>query len=567
MFNSKKTSLFNNTVKTTSASNLFVKSGMKKSAETLSGNGALKYETTGNDFVDQFGQLGLFKLPRSYNDIARDMSILYSQNKETSIKFALYIRMITRKVRLFTDDVTETVPRGTGLIHEGIMRFMWLYFKDKNAFYKHLHLLVSVGKWKDVFYMLSYELQYNGWNDRQLDWDFIGKFILAGLENPTTNNLVKKYLPTIKTNSKCKTLESQANNIIGKWIASLLYGNKYENTGYTYKQYRKLKSTGTAHEWQKLISQHKMLDIDFDTIHGRALAQLVSGKFIENQKLVDKYEKWIESKPIAKFTGFVHELFKTIPNKKYQIDTVNKQFDGLVKTAKTDVDTNTSMIVVRDTSGSMNSPATGTKQSCFDIGKALALFFSEMLPDGYFANNWIEFNRGAKMHEWKGSTPLEKWTNDRSSSVSSTNFQAVFDLFVTIKRNGTSENEFPTGIVCISDGEFNPTGKQRSYYGDEPDMHTNYTIGINKLRKAGFSDEYIHNFKVVLWNLQSNHYGDDTGKKFETYGEADNVFYFSGYDGSVISFLTGTKYQESTPKTDAELFNVAMNQEILNKIL
>ena len=40
----------------------------------------------------------------------------------------------------------------------------------------------------------------------------------------------------------------------------------------------------------------------------------------------------------------------------------------------------------------------------------------------------------------------------------------------------------------------------------------------------------------------------------------------SGFDGSGIAFLTGTTKQESTPKNAEELFEAAMDQEILNLI-
>jgi len=556
MFTAKKTSLFEAKPKTTSASstNAFVKAGMKKAAVTKSGNGALKYSTTGNDFVDQFGKLGTMKVPRSYADVSKDMSTLWAQNPETAVKFALYIRTITRTTQMFDGSKTEFPQRGAGLRNEGIMRMLWLAINHKDVFWKNVPLFVSLGSWKDVITMLSVDLQYHGWDDRKLDWDKFGSLILAGLENENTSNLIKKFLPQLKANSQCKTVSAQADNMIAKWICSLLFGTK--ESGSTYKAYRKFKTSGTAHEWQKLISKKLLNDINFDTIHGRALALLVSGKFITKNGLERVYEKWIESKPIAKFTGYPHELFAKLPYKKFQIDTLNAQFKGLVETSKKGAVDGTSLIVVRDTSGSMSSQAPGTKQTCFDIGKALALFFSEMLPTGHFANSWIEFNSDAKMHQWKGSTPWEKWTNDHSNFVGSTNFQSVIKLFATIKKSGIPESEFPTGILCISDSEFNPgqLGK------------TNVETARETLKKAGFSDEYCKNFKIVLWNLQNNYYGKGSGEKFETHGETENVYYFSGYDGSVIAFLTGVNGQKAEPKTDVELFEAAMDQEVLNMV-
>lgn len=554
MFNSKQTTLVEKKVASATTTNAFLNAGLKNSAITRSGNGALKYSTTGNDFVDQFGVMGSYKSPRSYADISSDMSKLWAKNQHDTVAFTLFVRMITRKIKLFNGNSTETVQRGSGLRHEGIMRMMWLHVEHPDAFWENIALFIACGSWKDVITMLSYDLQYNGWKGRSLDWDKFGKLILAGLENPNTSELIKKYLPQIKANSKCATLESQADNIIAKWISSLLFGGK--ESGRTYKQYRKLKTSGTAHEWQQLISQGKHKLVDFDSVHGRALALMVSSKYITNQGLEKRYETWIEAQPVAKYTGFVHELFKSRPSKKFQIDTLNKQFDGLVETAKKNAKADTSLIVVRDTSSSMGSAATGTTQSCFDIAKALALFFSAMLPEGQFANSYIEFNSDAKMHQWKGSTAYEKWNNDESSYFGSTNFQSVIKLLCRIKAQGVAESEFPTGILCISDIEFNP-----SQLGQ-----TNVQTALNTLRSGGFSDEYISKFKIVLWNLQSDAYGDKTGKKFETYGDVENVYYFSGYDGSIVSFLTGVEGQTTEPKTAAELFRAAMSQEIMSMI-
>lgn len=561
MFEAKQKTLLPNTGKKTGAKTVnsttsaFVNAGLKKSAETKSGNGANKYSTTGNPFVDQFGKLGSYKAPRTFDEISRDCETLWAANPLLCVLFMFYIRTITRVVTLFSGVSTKASQKGAELKHEGIFRMIWLHMKAPDTFWKNIGLFVSVGSWKDIITMLSYDLQFNGWAKRQLNWEGFGNLILSGLGNTNTSELVKKYLPTIKSNANCTTLEAQADNLIGKWICSLLFGNKGEESGYTYKQYRKLKSAGTAHEWQQLISTKKFDRIDFAKIHGRALSLLVRGKFLTTSNLRAKYEAWV-AKPETqvKYTGFVHELFSTCSRYRSLVsmpvaerDTINKQFDTLVQ--KAGETKQTSLIVVRDTSGSMSSHATGTNMSCYDIGKALALYFSEFLT-GRFSNAWIEFNSSAKMHQWKGNTPLEKWYNDGTSFVGSTNFESVVKLFVRLLKEGIPESEFPTGILCISDSEFNPSSLAA----------TNVESAKMILRQGGFSEDYINNFVIVLWNLQSSYYGKGTGEKFETYGGTPNVFYFSGYSAATVSFLTG-EIQNAE-----ELFNAAMDQEILQMI-
>lgn len=560
MFTAKKNRLFGTPKKTsgvataTKTTSKFVSAAKQKTAETRSGNNALKYSTTGNAFVDQFGKLGSYKVPRSYAEIAKDCETLWAENQLLTVVFLFYIRLITRIVQLFNGASTTVSQKGAELRHEGIMRMIWLSQKSPNTFIKNIGLFVSAGSWKDIITMLQYDLVYNGWDGRVLNWDMLGKLILSGLENDKTVNLVKKYLPQIKANSACKTVEAQADNMIAKWICSLLYGSKVSSANY--KKYRLMKTSGTAHEWQKLISQKKFDRIDFDSIHGRALKLLVRGKFLKNAGLEASYAKWVgDPKTTVKYTGFVHELFSKLPASltglpKHEQDTINKQFETLVQKAK-DVPTETRLIVVRDTSNSMGSEAPGAGMSCFNVAKALALYFSKFLT-GKFADAWIEFNSDAKMHEWKGNNPLEKWYNDHSKFVGGTDFQSVIKLFVRLKRQGIAEEEFPTGILCVSDSEFNPT-----YSLDV----TNVTAALQTLRVGGFSEEYVKKFVIVLWNLQNSYYGKGSGEKFETYGDVPNVYYLSGYSAATVSFLMTGKVTNA-----GELFREAMDQEVLNMI-
>jgi hypothetical protein len=584
MFKKKKQSLFEvEGSKTTS--NQFLNQGLETSARTKSGNMADKYSTTGNDFVDQFGTSGKYLDPRPFQDISNDMSTLWAKNTTLTLKFLIFLRIITRKVLLPDGSKTSKPQRGAGLKHESIMRMIWLNIHHRDAFWNILPIFIAVGSWKDIITMLRYDLIYNGWDNKVLDWETFRTLIVTHLVT-SDQDLLRKYLPQLKAKSKCKTAWSQANTIIAKYITDGL-SKYYESIGRNlpankYKFYRLIKTIGKAHEWQKLISQKKFQEIDFNTVPGRAMMLLSSGNFIKNQGLEDKYIKWLGEQPVVKFTGYVHELFGKYLNKNggyysstlsfkypFQEVTLNKQFKMLVDTAKQGVNTNTSLIVVRDTSGSMGSTATGSTMSCGNIAKGLALFFSEMLPEGHFANSWIEFANTAKLHQWKGSTPAEKWNNDSSSYIGSTNFQSVIDLFVSIKQSGVAEDQFPSGILCISDGEFNPasTGSRYNYstrrYETVPDFGTNSKVAFAKLLQAGFSPEYVSNFKIVLWNLQSRAYGDTTGSKFESYGNTPNIFYFSGYDGSIVSFLTDGEVKEHSPRNAEELFLEAMNQEVM----
>lgn len=565
-FSKKKTSLFDN--KETSQENAFVREGLKESSKTVSGNGALKYSTSGDAFVDNFALIANFKASRDYAEVSKDMYKLWSINPNKCLQLAVYIRLITRETQIALpgETVTLDVQRGQGLKNEGIMRMLWLAIHHKPTFMANMPYFIAAGSWKDVFEMMSLDLQYHGWKGRKLDWNFMRNTILSGLANPSTSELVKKYLPTIRSVKECKTVESQARTIIGQYLASCIYGKKKSkekesDSRAAQRKYRRIKRSGTAHKWQQLISQKNLLELDFNTIHGRALSLLVGSKFLKNHGLIEKYQKWIASKPVAKYTGYVFELFQPLGNSyrinrlpEYQEMTINKQFDGLVETGKQNLRPDNKLLVVRDISSSMTSCGRGTNMSAYAIAKSMALYFSAMF-DGPFKDAYATFSDTCKLCKWQGKTAIEKWANDTDSNFGSTNFQAVAEMLVKIRKN-VPESEFPTGVLCISDGDFNWCGVNESNF--------------NKFRKTllsgGFSKDFVENFKLILWDIPNSYYGNSTRAKFEDFADAPNNFYISGYDPAAVAFIMGTEQRQVTPKNASELFIAAMDQDLLNRL-
>lgn len=534
--------------------------------ETLSGNGALKYLSSGSVFVDQFANASKYKAPRPFEIIAADMETSWKEDPLTALKFVFYLRIITRVVQFADGMKTTKVQKGQGLKHEAISRMMWIHHKYPETFWKNIQLFIAVGSWKDIIVMLAYDIQASGWEKRRLNWNQFGTLILAGLENQNTTNLLKKYLPQIKTNSRCKTIAAKADNIIAKWICSLIFGEKVD--GSTYKAYRKLKTSGTAHEWQKLISKRLIDLVDFDSIHGRALSLLVSSKFLQNQKLEEKYEKWILSKPVAKFTGYVYELIagKNAHIKNYVKYTIDAQFQTLVNLAKTKVNPlGFRPISVLDCSSSMNSPmyiGSGQigKMSAWEVACASAIYFDSVLDNNPLKNKFLVFSSVCHSYEFTGNTFTEKYFNLSRPGWGGTNFQSVFDFFVNfrIDHPDVSEKLIPNLVVCFSDGEFNRVINNG--------LITNVEAGRQKLIAGGYSKEFADEFGICFVDLPNTFYGRQPATKFETFKDTKNVFYFSGFDLSPLNFLFGdadvSSLEVKVPSSAEELFYAAMDQEI-----
>lgn len=555
MFEEKKNSL-GNIIPSNKDVNLFISDAEEETLRTLSGNGSTKYITSGNVFVDDFAALANYLQPRTYNEVAKTMSLQWSINPTVCVKQALYCRLISRTCVLATGEKISN-QKGQGLKAESIWRFMWILLNHKEVFFNNIKLIIAAGCFNDLIEILSLDLQYNGYKDKKTPFHKIIGQLIYYAKNPKTSELVKKYMPSIRVQSRCKTVESQAHRIIAVELAKRLFPKSSDCN----KQYRKFKSSGKAHEWQKLISQGRQQEIDFNTIPGRALHLLTTNKSLSNWDMEDKYLDWIESKEVAKFTGYAHELFKSmsprgsfysLPIRQQEIieNTVNKQFAGLVQ----DVNEQSPFLVALDVSGSMTGIGKGTKMTSYDIGLALALYFSYSLH-GAFENHLITFSDTPTMREFKGNTPSDKFLNFSNNYFGSTEFLSIAELFADLK-NTVPEEDFPKGVLCVSDGEFNYSGTNIS----------NFKAFRQILTDAGFSKDYVDNFKLVLWDIPNDFYHSAEAPKFESFADAPNNFYMSGYDGSIVSFLFGKDYNKPAPKNANELYKAVMDQELLNRV-
>ena len=561
--------------------NIFEQEKFAREHATLSENGSDKYTTTGNVFLDDFAMLSKYKAPRDVDNIFETMDKLWSHDKLRTLQITVFLRLITRKTVLFNGDKLST-QRGQGLRHEFLGRLLWLANKHQDTFQKNAQYFVAAGSWKDIFDLMRYDLSYNGKEHPMLDWDFMISFIKSGLADDGQSNLVKKYLPQIYSAKHCNTLQKQCNAVIGRRIARSCFGNPSSDKDkiYIYNEYRKLKTSGNAHDWQKKIAQQDYVHINWDTVAGRALQKLVNSKFLENHNLEEIFDNWMLHQETAKFTGYPYELFKdagyrgtsieSLYPKKYQRELVNKQFLQLIETAKQDMNRQTGFIVAIDVSGSMTAKVTGSNtMSAYSVARAMALYFSHLLK-GKFANTFLTFSRVVSIQNFKGKSPIEEYYNGYfDHEAYNTNFFQIAQLFGQLKAKGYKEEDFPTGVICISDGEFDSsTGDwgDRAYdYRGRPNRQTVFEAFKKHLAESGFSKEYVDNFKLVLWDVPNNYYGTST-PKFEALANTPNIFHMSGFDPAGIAFLTGTKQVTSIPKTPEELFEAAMQQELIQML-
>ena len=529
--------------------NQFLKIVMNQS---FTENGAISYATTNSVCVDQFVKAGSYR-GRNIEDVFKEQKQLWEVNKEFAVKFPFYLRMITRKTKMADGSTTNEPQRGQGARDESFKRLLWLFRNEPDIFYQNIWLLPLVGSWKDLWVLMSM--------DNDIDQIKIFEVIAEGCKSKYQIDLVKKYMPQIRTNKKCTTEWTKKTNNLAKAFCKW--------AGWTAQEYRVFKTSGVAHEFQKFISQGKYDNLEWNKIPGKALLNMVSGKFLSNHNLSEKYLSWISNTPVAKFNGYPYELFlkcrklyrdNTINGKIGKI-TIDAQFENLVKTAKEGTGSISGNVwCALDTSGSMSSRISSASElTAYDVCISLGIYFSS-LNDGAFHKNVIMFDNESYVKQLNG-TFSEMYSDIVTTRTAwgGTNFQSIVDEIVRIRKSNPNIplTDYPTTLLVVSDMQFNATGSNS----------TNYEAMKEKLYKV-FPKEFVDSIKFIWWQVNGKRVNDVPA----TLDDGGNYF-FSGFDGSIINLLLGSNSDivdkttgEKRKPTMEELIEIAFNQEILTLV-
>lgn len=530
---------------------------------TFTENGAVTFLTSGKAIIDQFSHAGT-AIGRPIDTVFMEQAQLWDEDPDSALRFPFYLRLITRKVKVSENEKTDAVQKGAGLRDEAFKRILWVAYYQPDVFKRNAWLLPVVGSWKDLWTLMLLDME----NENKLDKNFIFSIMAAGLDDSTQCDLIRKYMPAIKSTEKCKTERAKTLNVLAKAFAAFL--------GLNAKQYRKMKASGTAHDFQKLICSRSYADIDWKTIPGRALTHLISGKFLDNHGLTQDYLKWVMSQPTVKFTGYVYELGKKLdamgrnlsmvnaPSKAAALYTINKQFDGLIELAKKDQGgLKGNVLCALDTSNSMNCSVSGVPGlTSYDVCVSLGIYFSE-LNEGYFHNTVAMFDDTSRVMKLSG-TFAEKWEAIRNARTAwgGTNFLSLVKLLVSERKKYPSipESEFPQTLLVVSDMQFNPTGR----WDYRAERETTNQEEARRILREAFSDEFVDNFNFIWWYCASR---DGAGHDVPATMDQGGNYMFSGFDGSIVTLLLGGDEQtkpDGTPLTMEEMVNKALSQEIFS---
>lgn len=538
--------------------NLFMKAIGKN--DVLTENGAISNSSTGMAIVDQFGKAGNY-MGRNIKDVFKDQKTIWKENVINALRFPFYLRLISRTIKINDGFITDKVQHGQGLRDESFKRLLWIAKNHKEQFYNNLWCLPIVGSWKDLFQMMFYDVEFE---TNCLDRKIFFQLLKEGLSYEEHSELIKKFMPRIKSKSKLTTNWTKVMNDIAKEFAKFM---NWDN-----KTYNKFKSSGTAHEFQKQICGGMYKNINWNKIPGRALNLLVSSKFLENHNLVESYSEWLDKQPVAKYTGYVYELamayknsfknsFKNNKIPLYKSKTLDKQFDSLIETAQKDSIIKENVWCALDTSGSMGWTFNG-KVTAMDICLSLGVYFST-LNKGAFHKNVIMFDNKSYVKQLNGSF-TEMLSQIPMNAMGGTNFQSVVDEICNIRlsHRDIPLEDYPTTLLIVSDMQFNPSNNPYSKVSDRS-ITTNYKEMKNKLYSV-FPKKFVDSMKFIWWDVTSRK--NDFPARIEDGG----CYMISGFDGSIVNLILGEdktkKEVEKQTKTMEEMVEEALTQEILMQI-
>ncbi len=529
-----------------------------QSYDSYTANGAISHSTTGSSLLDYFSKAATYA-DRSEKEVAQDLVAMWSESPLATLQMIFYMRLVTRNVKDLTN-IKQGITTGQGRRNEFRKAILFLIDRYPQHLYANMWLIPLVGCWKDL------------WHEdivSKIDHDEVIKLVKMGLQDPYNAELIKKYMPKIRSKSNTTTDRHRALNNFARKLSNAL--------GFTStRQYRKFKSSGSSHKFQTLMCQNLWTNLDFNKIPGKALFNITTRKgkdqktVIERHNLDSKYLAWIDSKPVAPFTGYPFELAKAYQEdstSKVVKNTVDKQFQGLIELAKKNTQQGKGLtgnvFVAVDTSGSMTINVDKKGTTALHVSTSLGVYFST-LNTGHFKDHVIGFDSKSTIIKLTGtfSDKLDKLR--RNSFMGSTNFKSVIEEIVRVRKENPNIplSDYPKTVIVVSDMQFDPIYQTYDY------MNNRYIKSNSEAAKKKLKDVGLEDIQFVWWQVNAN-YGTDSTVK----AKDDNNVYISGFDGAAITTILGGQ-QEVVDQTTGQVRKMnpyeqmikVLNQSLLTQV-
>ena len=297
-------------------------------------------------------------------------------------------------------------------------------------------------------------------------------------------------------------------------------------TGMSPKQYRKSLVGLTS------VVETKMCAKDWNSIDFGKLPSVASARYQKafGKNAYESYSAYIASlvKGEAKINaGAVYPYDIITSLERGNATVANEQWKALPNYLE---GANDMILPVVDVSGSMSSPAGGSKTvTCMNVAISLGLYISER-NEGPFKDAFITFSSKPQLQVLSGSL------NDRYTQMSDSDWGMSTDLEATFKlildqatKHKLTQDKMPNKVLILSDMEFNSAtggGGWRNEGGK-------WTPTAQQMIEKMYNDAGYKIPQIVYWNIQSRNGGVPVA--FDAKGTA----LVSGFSPAIMTSLLG----------------------------
>ena len=297
-------------------------------------------------------------------------------------------------------------------------------------------------------------------------------------------------------------------------------------TGMSPKQYRKSLVGLTS------VVETKMCAKDWNSIDFGKLPSVASARYQKafGKNAYESYSAYIASlvKGEAKINaGAVYPYDIITSLERGNATVANEQWKALPNYLE---GANDMILPVVDVSGSMSSPAGGSKTvTCMNVAISLGLYISER-NEGPFKDAFITFSSKPQLQVLSGSL------NDRYTQMSDSDWGMSTDLEATFKlildqatKHKLTQDKMPNKVLILSDMEFNSAtggGGWRNEGGK-------WNPTAQQMIEAMYADAGYKVPQIVYWNIQSRNGGVPVA--FDAKGTA----LVSGFSPAIMTSLLG----------------------------
>jgi len=429
---------------------------------TKTENNADAYKTTDSDLLDLFGIIGSLRT-RNENEIIDTFHKAFIEDKLLATKLLFY----TRDIR-------------NGLGERRTFRILLKYLAEMNPniILNNINHIPFFGRYDDLFCLLDTQIK-----DKVID--IIKNQLLFDIGQYNQNkpiSLLCKWFPSENASSnKTKQLSKQ----IRKELV------------YTPKQLRQIlsKLRKYINLTESNISQKTYNNIDYSKVPSKAMMNYRNAFERNDNNRFEQFKEDLKNNKtkINSSVLFPYEILEKMDlnwnscfSCKYD-EILEQQWKALPNY----INTNDNILIMTDTSGSMNGRP-------IHISLSLAIYFAER-NNGIFKNKFMTFSSEPSFVEIKGDTIFDKIKYIPSIVANTDIEKAMLLILNTAKNNNISQSEIPKSLVIISDMEFDSATECYN-----SNTHNSLFDNI-KQQYINYGYEFPN---IVFWNVnaRNNHY-------------------------------------------------------------